>query len=627
MKKSKKNLIRLGVAAGLFVTLILLGTTEWFSSLSASAEGFKVRSWEFYAYVLPYVAVYILVGYDVLFRAGRNLFTGRLLDENFLMAVASVGAMLLGDFTEAVAVMLFYQVGEAFQRYAVNKSRKSIAELMDICPQTATVVRGGVETEVFPEEVAVGEHVIVRPGERVSVDGVVTSGQSWLDVSSLTGESQPVSACEGSQVLAGSVCRDGSITVKCQKPFVDSAVSKILDLVENASVRKAKTESFITKFARVYTPAVVGCAVLLAVIPSLITHEYSVWITRALTFLVVSCPCALVISVPMAFFGGIGGASKVGVLVKGGNYLELLARKKIYVFDKTGTLTEGKFHVARVFPKGAEDEVLTLLATAERRSTHPIAQAILRYATPIDGEFAYLEIPGKGVMATADGIELLAGNAACMRENKIEFTECDEAGSAVYLAKNGVFVGYVLVCDRVKSNAKAVIDSIKQSGDECYMLTGDNYRQASAVAAQLGIDSFSAELLPGDKLSEVEKIIKEKSGGRTVCFVGDGINDAPVLSRADVGLSMGAIGSDSAIEASDVVLMRDDLSAIPSAVSISKKTVRIARQNVVLALGVKAAVLVLSALGLSGMWLAVFADVGVAVIAILNSLRALSVRK
>lgn len=605
-----------------------------------------------YIELIVYACVYAVAAYDVLIKAFRGIFGGQVFDENLLMTIATVGAFCVREYPEAAAVMLFYQVGELFQSIAVGRSRKSISELMDIRPDTAVAIRDGERVTVSPYEVAVGEIIEVRAGERVALDGVVVKGSGSIDTAALTGESMPVSVCEGSPVLSGSINLSGVLEIEVQKEFSESTASKILDLVENAASKKAKAENFITAFAKIYTPVVVALAVLLAVVPSVITGNFGEWIHRALMFLVVSCPCALVISVPLAFFGGIGAASARGVLIKGGNYLELLGKLDAVVFDKTGTLTLGKFSVAGVYPESRRNEILSAAAIAESGSNHPIALSIVAAANDnglnvnasdnglnvIASErsergnlphedVTITEIAGKGVEARADGKVILAGNAELMAERGIEFTECAQFGTLVYVAVNGEYLGVIVIADTVKEDAPQVIASLKRDGIRTVMLTGDNFQTASAVAEKVGIDEFSASLLPADKVEKLEEIIARKSAKSVVAFVGDGINDAPVLSRADVGIAMGALGSDSAIEAADVVLMHDGLGAISEAKTVAKKTMSIAAQNIAFALIVKVAVLVLSALGVTDMWLAIFADVGVTVLAVLNSVRIIAFGK
>ena len=614
-----------------------------------------------YIELIVYACVYAVAAYDVLIKAFRGIFGGQVFDENLLMTIATVGAFCVREYPEAAAVMLFYQVGELFQSIAVGRSRKSISELMDIRPDTAVAIRDGERVTVSPYEVAVGEIIEVRAGERVALDGVVVKGSGSIDTAALTGESMPVSVCEGSPVLSGSINLSGVLEIEVQKEFSESTASKILDLVENAASKKAKAENFITAFAKIYTPVVVALAVLLAVVPSVITGNFGEWIHRALMFLVVSCPCALVISVPLAFFGGIGAASARGVLIKGGNYLELLGKLDAVVFDKTGTLTLGKFSVAGVYPESRRNEILSAAAIAESGSNHPIALSIVAAANdnglnviasdkelsvnasdnglnviasepcergnPLHENITLTEIAGKGVEARADGKVILAGNAELMAERGIEFTECAQFGTLVYVAVNGEYLGVIVIADTVKEDAPQVIASLKRDGIRTVMLTGDNFQTASAVAEKVGIDEFSASLLPADKVEKLEEIIARKSAKSVVAFVGDGINDAPVLSRADVGIAMGALGSDSAIEAADVVLMHDGLGAISEAKTVAKKTMSIAAQNIAFALIVKVAVLVLSALGVTDMWLAIFADVGVTVLAVLNSVRIIAFGK
>ena len=575
-----------------------------------------------YLSLILFLGVFALIGYDVVLRAVRGIAHGQVLDENFLMLIAAVGAFCVGESPEGVAVILFYQVGELFQSYAVGKSRRSIASLMDIRPDQATVCRDGVEKAVEPESVQVGELIVVRPGERIPLDGTIVEGQSSLDTAALTGESVPVSCGAGDAVLSGSINLSGVLRIRCDKLFYDSTVSKILDLVENASAKKAKAENFITRFAKYYTPIVVGLAALLAVVPSLITGEWSVWVHRALTFLVVSCPCALVISVPLSFFGGIGGASRQGILVKGGNYLELLSKVGTVVFDKTGTVTKGKFEVQEVYPAEAREQILKCAALAESGSLHPIALSIIRAAGQVDSQgYEITEIAGKGVSARKDADCILVGNGKLMEEFGIAYRVPKDFGTAVYVARNGKYLGVIVIADRVKEDAVSAIAELKSQGCRTVMLTGDNRTTAQFIADMVGIDACEAELLPGDKVEHMERILSQKKAGEAVAFVGDGINDAPVLTRADLGIAMGGMGSDSAIEAADVVLMNDTLSSIPLAKRIARKTMRIVTENIVLALSIKIAVLILSAVGLVGMWVAIFADVGVAILAILNAMR------
>lgn len=616
----KKNLWRIGVSAAFFLAGIFVPADPHWLSL-----------------VLELIA-YAVIGWDVVWKALRNIVRGQVFDENFLMALASIGAFFVGDYSEAVAVMLFYQVGELFQHYAVEKSRRSIGELMDIRPDTAARLQGDEAVAVDPFEVHPGDRILVRPGERVPLDGVVEKGTSLLDTSALTGESVPRTVEEGQEILSGCVNQTGVLAVRVTKEFGESTVSRILDLVENASEKKSRREAFITRFAAVYTPIVVIAAVLLAAVPPLLVPGQVLgdWLYRALTFLVVSCPCALVISVPLSFFGGIGGASRMGVLVKGGNYLEALSHAQIAVFDKTGTLTRGVFAVQQVCAAaGQEENLLCLAASAERSSTHPIAQSLRAYAAgrslpPAPAPDAVEEIAGRGVCAVIGGKTVRVGSRAMMEENGLlpEGAPEDPSGTVVHVAEDGQYLGWIQIRDEKKDGAKDALAALKRAGvEKTVMLTGDNERTAREVAGELGIDDVYAQLLPDGKVHKVEALLQEKRGSGTLLFVGDGMNDAPVLARADVGIAMGALGSDAAIEAADVVLMNDDLSRLPRAIRLARRTLRIANQNIVFALAVKVAVLVLSALGLANMWFAVFADVGVAVLAICNALRALRVPK
>ena len=576
-----------------------------------------------------YLAVYALIGWDIVWKAVRNIARGKMLDENFLMCVATIGAFIIGEYTEAVAVMLFYQTGELFQSYAVGKSRKNVTQLMSLAPDEAVVLRDGAELTVMPDEVSVGETIVVKSGEKVAIDGIVTHGESDVNTAALTGESIPRHVSEGDEVLSGSINVGGVLTIKTTREFSDSTVSRILDMVENASMKKAKTENFITKFARYYTPAVCGIALLLAIIPSIITGNVSEWVFKALSLLVISCPCALVISVPMGFFGGIGSASKRGILVKGGGTLEALAEVDEFVFDKTGTVTKGEFAVSKVFPEDQREKILAVAAIAERGSNHPVARAVVRAASEeggvLPGEYNVSEIAGRGVKAEKDSEVVLCGNARLMKENGIEnIAEYDGAGSVVYVAENGAFLGYIVVADEIKEGSREAIAAMKHSGAKTYMLTGDSKKNAEIIARESGVNGFIAGLLPDEKVRALEKMIEENKGRGKVAFVGDGINDAPVIMRADVGIAMGGVGSDSAIEAADIVLMNDDLRSINVARKISKKTVRVVWENVAFALTVKFAVLILALVGVPMlMWWAVFADVGVSVLAILNSMRCL----
>ena len=585
------------------------------------------------AWPVLYLIPYGIIGWDVLWRAIRNIKNGQVFDENFLMSVATVGAFGCGEYPEAVAVMLFYQVGELFQSVAVDRSRKSISALMDIRPDYANMERNGELVQVDPEEVSVGDVIVVKAGERVPLDGTVLEGTSSLDTAALTGESLPRDVQAGDEVVSGCVNLTGVLHVKVNKPFGESTVAKILDLVENSSSKKAKAENFITKFARYYTPAVVFAALALAALPPLLgMGPWLMWVQRALNFLVVSCPCALVISIPLSFFGGIGGASKQGILVKGGNYLEALAQAGIVVFDKTGTLTKGTFEVTAVHPQQvSEGELLELAALAERFSDHPISrsiQAACQSAPDPNRVTDAKEIAGHGVRAVVDGKTVLAGNQKLMDQFHIPFEDaCHHVGTIIHVAVDGVYMGHIVISDQVKEGAKETLRDLKAAGmRKTVMLTGDSQAVGQAVARQLGLDEVHAELLPGDKVDQVERLLQSKGPKEQLVFVGDGINDAPVLSRADIGVAMGAMGSDAAIEAADIVLMDDDLKKLPVAVRIARKTLRIVRENIVFALAVKFLVLILSAVGVANMWWAVFADVGVSVIAILNSMRMLNAK-
>ncbi len=602
-KKEKQLLIRIIISFVLF------------------AAAFFVPN-EYIRYAFLAIA-YISVGYSVLKGAAVRIFKGKFFDENFLMAIATIGAIFAGEYNEAVAVMLFYQVGELFQSYAVGKSRKSISDLMDICPEYANLEKDGEIFKVDPNEVGIGDIIVVRPGEKVPLDGTVISGSTTLNTAPLTGESVPRKAEEGDRISSGVINLTGLIRVRAEKEFSDSTVSKILELVENSSMNKARSENFITRFSLYYTPAVVCAAVCLAFIPPIFVGGLASWIHRALIFLVVSCPCALVISVPLSFFGGIGGASRNGILVKGSNYLESLAQCKTVIFDKTGTLTKGKFEVVSVNPCGvSEEELSKAAAVAESGSNHPIAEAITKKFGKDDSADEILEVAGKGIRAVKGGREILAGNVKLMADNGIDIVKPDVLGTVVYVAADGEFIGSIVIADRIKEDSKEAVKELYSAGVfDTVMLTGDSRDNAEPVAKELGIKRYLAELLPADKVSETEKIISESSG--KVAFVGDGINDAPVLALADVGIAMGGIGSDAAIEAADIVLMDDKPSKIPVGIKIARKTMRIVRQNITFALGVKGIILILSAAGIANMWEAVFADVGVAFIAILNSMRTL----
>ena len=580
-----------------------------------------------------YIIAYIIVGFEIVRKAVRNITRGKVFDENFLMTVATIGAFGIGEFPEAVAVMLFYQVGELFQSYAVDKSRKSIASLMDIRPDYANIEKDGKLEKVDPDEVKIGDIIVVKPGEKIPLDGTVVEGKTNLDTKALTGEPMPREANIGDDVISGCINLNGLIKVKVTKEFGESTVSKILDLVENASSKKSKSENFITKFAAYYTPIVVIIAVILAIVPPLVIPgaEFSDWIYRALSFLVVSCPCALVISIPLSFFGGIGGASKMGILIKGSNYLEALANTEIVVFDKTGTLTEGIAKVQKIEAEGiSKEELLEITALAENFSNHPIALSIKsEYNKPIDEKriVKTQELTGEGIKATIDGREVSVGNEKLMKEEKIDYKECTDAGTALYIAIDRKYVGYILIADSIKKDSKKAIQNLKKNGiKQTVMLTGDRKLVGEAVAKELGIDKVYTELLPDGKVEKVEELLKEKNPKGKLAFVGDGINDAPVLAISDIGIAMGALGSDAAIEAADVVLMTDEPSKIVDAIHLSKKTMRIVKENIVFAILVKVIVLILSAFGLSTMWEAVFADVGVSIIAIINALRVLRVK-
>lgn len=613
-RKQKRNLLRILLAA------VLLGVV-W----ALPTEG-VLR-------LLTFLVPYAVVGFDVIFEAVSNIAHGQVFDENFLMAVATIGAFFVADYPEAVAVMLFYQVGELFQSIAVGKSRKSIAALMDIRPDYANVLRDGTVQTVSPEEVEIGEIIEIKPGEKIPLDAVVTKGETTVNASALTGESVPVTCRVGDSIISGSVNQNGLIEAKVTSAFGESTVSKILDLVENATAKKAKSENFITRFAKYYTPCVVFAALALAFLPPLLLKQpFSVWIARALTFLVVSCPCALVVSVPLSFFGGIGGASKEGVLIKGANYLEALSKTETVVFDKTGTLTNGTFTVTAVHPQQvSESELLDIAAAAESFSSHPIAVSILKaHGGHIDkNRIADIEeLSGRGIHAEIDGKSVYVGNGAFMDAVGADWHECKTVGTTVHIAVDGAYAGHIVIADTLKPDAKSALERLKSEGvQKTVMLTGDSDKVGQAVARELGIDEAYTQLMPDDKVEKTEKLLAEKSPKATLVFVGDGINDAPVLARADVGIAMGALGSDAAIEAADVVLMDDKPSKLVTALNISRKTMRIVHENIVFALLIKAIVLILSAFGLTGMWLAVFADVGVMVLAVCNAMRAMIYRR
>ena len=581
-----------------------------------------------------FIISYLIVGLSILKKAVRNIFRGKVFDENFLMAVATLGAFGVGEFPEAVAVMLFYQIGELFQSYAVDKSRKSISSLMDIRPDYANVLRDGKEEKVDPDEVKIGEIIVVKPGEKIPLDGTIIEGTTMLDTKALTGESVPVEAKENDEVLSGSINESGKILVKVSKEYGESTVSKILDLVENASSKKSKSENFITKFAKYYTPTVVIIAVILAIVPPFIFKGTSFieWIYRALSFLVVSCPCALVISIPLSFFGGIGGASKMGILIKGSNYLEALASTEIAVFDKTGTLTKGVFEVQKIETNNiSKDELLEIAAYAENYSNHPIAKSIKNaYKKEIDTNRIknIKEISGHGISVTLDDKNVLIGNEKLMEENKIQYTKSEDVGTILYIAINNEYKGLIIISDEIKEDSKGLVKNLKNLGvKKTVMLTGDKKTVGEDVGEKLKLDEVYTELLPDGKVEKVEKLMQEKTEKGKLIFVGDGINDSPVLAMSDIGIAMGALGSDAAIEAADVVIMTDEPSKIADAIALSRKTMKIVKENIVFAIFVKVLVLILTAIGLSTMWEAVFADVGVSIIAIINALRMLKVKK
>lgn len=610
-----KRLWRIIIGAAVLATAVLLSlNNEWLQ-------------------IALFIISYIIVGGDVVKRAVKNIFKGQVFDENFLMSIATIGAFFIGEYPEGVAVMLFYQVGELFQSYAVGKSRKSIASLMDIRPDYANVKKGDELVKVDPDEVQIGDIIVIKAGEKIPLDGKVIEGSSMIDTSALTGESVPREVEVGSDILSGCININGVITAEVTKEFGESTVSKILDLVENASSKKSNSEQFITKFARYYTPVVVIIAVFLAIIPPLVIDgaTFSDWIYRALAFLVVSCPCALVISIPLSFFGGIGGASKKGVLVKGSNYLEALAETEIVVFDKTGTLTKGVFNVQEIHPEGvSKEELLELTAHAESYSNHPISFSLRRaYSKEIDnGRISDVEeISGHGVIATVDGKKVMVGNIKLMKMMDIPYFKGELIGAIVHVAVNNKYIGYIVIADEVKEDSAQAIKELKAANiKQTVMLTGDNKSIGSKVAKELGLDKVYAELLPADKVEKLEELFSQKSKKGKLAFVGDGINDAPVLARADIGIAMGGLGSDAAIEAADVVIMTDEPSKIATTMKISKKTLKIAHQNIVFAIGIKIIVLILSAFGITTMWAAIFADVGVTIIAVLNAFRALNVK-
>ena len=623
-KENKERLVKIIVSAALLAVAVVVS---------------KIANLKMWQELLLFLIPYLIVGGETLKEAAEKLFEGELLDEDFLMSIATLGALCIGflpgaesQFPEAVFVMLFFQVGEFFEDMAEDRSRESITELMDIRPDSASVERNGRTETVSPSEVAVGETIVIKPGDKVPLDGIVLEGSSSLDTVALTGESVPRGITEGDTILSGCVNLSGLLRAKVMKPFAESTASKILELVENASENKSRSENFITRFAKVYTPIVVGLAVVLAFLPPLLSghfgSEFAKWLYRALTFLIVSCPCALVISIPLAFFGGIGGAARKGILVKGSNYLEALAKLGTVVFDKTGTLTEGVFEVTAVHPEIIDQqELLHMAAHVERYSTHPVAIS-LRQAYPDETDNCTVEgieeVAGQGVKAKVNGKTVCVGNSKMMEAIGVSWKECEKKGTIVHVSLDGEYVGHIVVSDRVKADAAVALKALKENGvSKTIMLTGDKADVAAAVAAEVGVDEFRAELLPGDKVTEVEKLIAGKTEGRSLAFVGDGINDAPVLARADVGIAMGALGSDAAIEAADVVLMDDKLSKLAAGIRSARKTLVIAKQNTVFSIGVKVLVLLLAMFGLAGMWMAVLADVGVMVLAVLNSTRAL----
>ena len=618
-QKQKTVLIRILLSAACMVLFSMLQT-----------EGY-VR---FGLFMIPY----LIIGYDILKKAGKGIRNRQVFDENFLMALATAGAILLGEYTEGVAVMLFYQIGELFQSYAVGKSRKNISELMDIRPDYANAERGGSIVRVDPDEVETGSGIVVRPGEKIPIDGIVIEGSASLNTSALTGESLPVEAVKGSEVISGCINMTGTLRIRTTREFGESTVSKILDLVENASSKKSRSEQFISRFARYYTPAVCYGALALAVLPPLVSllflggePQWGAWVYRALTFLVISCPCALVISIPLSFFAGIGGAGKAGVLVKGSNYLEALSKTTYVVFDKTGTMTQGTFQVSGIYhPQMAEETLLEYAALAEVDSSHPISKSLREaYGKEIDRSRVcnVEEIGGNGVTARVDGKEVAAGSEKLMKRLGISYQECSQAGTVVHLAVDGSYAGYILISDRIKPHAKEAVLQLKQIGiKNLVMLTGDRRLAAEQTADELGVNAVYSELLPADKVTKVEELLRRKGKQNTLAFVGDGINDAPVLSRADIGIAMGALGSDAAIEAADVVLMDDDPLKIAKAIKISRKCLRIVYENIYVAIGIKFLCLMLGALGIANMWLAIFADVGVMVLAVLNAVRALFVK-
>ena len=618
-KKQKKELIRIIIALVLFIVLLIIDKVLNLETIIPNANN--------YGWLLPfflYLSLYLYIGYDVLYKAIRNIFHGEIFDENFLMCLATIGAFGIKEFSEGVAVLLLYQIGEWFQDYAVKKSRKSISSLMDIRPDYANLVKdNGKVVEVEPNELKVDDFILIKPGEKVPVDGIIVEGTSSLDTKALTGESLPFDVNVNSKVISGSINLTGLIKVKVKKKFQDSTVSKILDLVENASSKKSKSENFITKFAKIYTPLVVLGAVLLVIIGGAITNEWIAWLKRSLNFLVVACPCALVISVPLSFFAGIGCASKYGILIKGSSYVEKLNKANVFIFDKTGTLTKGNFVISKIYPENKKDEILKYAAICEYNSNHPIALAIKKsYTFEVDNTYDLIDVAGKGLIAKKDNELIFAGNNKLMLDYNINVPNINEIGTTVYIAKNNQFIGYLVVSDEIKEDSKKLIKYLKQNNIKTIMFTGDNEKIASSVANELCINEYKASLLPQNKAEELKNMLNNKNKNDVICFVGDGINDAPSLMMSDIGISMGGIGSDAAIEASDIVLMHDDLDSLIIAKKIAKKTLLIVKENIIFAILIKVLVLILSICGYAFMWLAICADVGVCLLAILNSLRA-----
>lgn len=618
-KKQKKELIRIIIALVLFIVLLIIDKVLNLETIIPNANN--------YGWLLPfflYLSLYLYIGYDVLYKAIRNIFHGEIFDENFLMCLATIGAFGIKEFSEGVAVLLLYQIGEWFQDYAVKKSRKSISSLMDIRPDYANLIKdNGKVVEVDPNELKVDDFILIKPGEKVPVDGIIVEGTSSLDTKALTGESLPFDVNVNSKVISGSINLTGLIKVKVEKKFQDSTVSKILDLVENASSKKSKSENFITKFAKIYTPLVVLGAVLLVIIGGAITNEWIAWLERSLNFLVVACPCALVISVPLSFFAGIGCASKYGILIKGSSYVEKLNKANVFIFDKTGTLTKGNFIISKIYPENKKYEILKYAAICEYNSNHPIALAIKKsYTFEVDNTYDLIDVAGKGLIAKKDNELIFAGNNKLMLDYNINVPNINEIGTTVYIAKNNQFIGYLVVSDEIKEDSKKLIKYLKQNNIKTIMFTGDNEKIASSVANELCISEYKASLLPQNKAEELKNMLNNKNKNDVICFVGDGINDAPSLMMSDIGISMGGIGSDAAIEASDIVLMHDDLDSLIIAKKIAKKTLLIVKENIIFAILIKVLVLILSICGYAFMWLAICADVGVCLLAILNSLRA-----